>query len=85
MKAQKKQQAQPGKSSKPVQAKPAKAETLESILKRDKNFEYTENGKLRCKLTNHEMPATVENYKAHISSKSYKRAQENSYNIEEYQ
>lgn len=85
MKAQKKQSPQPVKSSKPVPAKTVKAETLESILKRDKNFEYTENGKLKCKLTNHEMPATIENYKAHISSKSYRRAQESQFNIEEYQ
>ena len=30
------------------------------------------------------MPATIENYKQHLQSKSYKRAQENNYNIDEY-
>ena len=40
--------------------------SLEKIIESKKNFEYTDNGKIRCKLTGHEIPNRKEDFLAYL-------------------
>lgn len=72
-------------NKKKTQGNKAKGQTLEDLIKGDRNFQLIDNGKLKCLLTGHEMIASIENYQAYLQSKSYKRGLESRFDLSEYE
>lgn len=58
---------------------------LQKLVKKNPHFEFIENGKVRCTLTQHEFLPILENYQNYISSKSYKKGLESEFDISEYE
>ncbi|EAR88431.1 surfeit locus protein (macronuclear) [Tetrahymena thermophila SB210] len=54
------------------------------IVKSNPYFEILENGKIRCKLTNHEMNPDVSKYNEYIKSKGYQKAIEKDFDFDQY-
>ncbi|KAL4488016.1 hypothetical protein ABPG72_009354 [Tetrahymena utriculariae] len=54
------------------------------LVKSNPYFEILENGKIRCKLTNHEMNPDVAKYNEYIKSKGYQKAIEKDFDFDQY-
>ncbi|KAL4469557.1 hypothetical protein ABPG74_004810 [Tetrahymena malaccensis] len=54
------------------------------LVKSNPYFEILENGKIRCKLTNHEMNPDVSKYNEYIKSKGYQKAIEKDFDFDQY-
>lgn len=49
---------------------------LDKFLEKFSFFEVTEHGKVRCKYTNHDIPATVSAIEDYMKTKKFKAAKE---------
>lgn len=52
----------------------APSDDLQAFVDSREDLSFTSMGKVRCSISGHDMPATMEAVKAHLESKSYLKA-----------